>query len=133
MLAATGAAKDSIVGHSQGGMMPRYYLKFLGGAAKVDALVGLAPSNHGTTNPLLLTAPGSHLLPGMPPAEDRSATSCATSTPTTGLPGPVSYTNIVTQYDEVVCSPTPPDISRRRHGRPSSFRPSAGPTWPATC
>ena len=29
--------------------MPRYYLKFLGGAAKVDTLVGLAPSNHGTT------------------------------------------------------------------------------------
>lgn len=46
---ATGAAKVDLVGHSQGGMMPRYYLKFLGGAAKVDKLVGLAPSNHGTT------------------------------------------------------------------------------------
>jgi len=29
--------------------MPRYYLKFLGGAPKVHELVGLAPSNHGTT------------------------------------------------------------------------------------
>jgi Lipase (class 2) len=29
--------------------MPRYYLKFLGGAAYVDKLVALAPSNHGTT------------------------------------------------------------------------------------
>jgi triacylglycerol esterase/lipase EstA (alpha/beta hydrolase family) len=46
---ATGAAKVDIVGHSQGGMMPRYYLRFLGGAAKVHDLVGLAPSNHGTT------------------------------------------------------------------------------------
>ncbi|MDT0544642.1 MULTISPECIES: alpha/beta fold hydrolase [Streptomyces] len=46
---ATGAAKADIVGHSQGGMMPRYYLKFLGGAAKVNALVGIAPTNHGTT------------------------------------------------------------------------------------
>ena len=30
-------------------MMPRYYLKFLGGAAFVNRLVALAPSNHGTT------------------------------------------------------------------------------------
>ena len=46
--AATGASKVDIVGHSQGGMMPRYYIKY-GGASKVHALVGLAPSNHGTT------------------------------------------------------------------------------------
>jgi triacylglycerol esterase/lipase EstA (alpha/beta hydrolase family) len=46
---ATHAAQVDIVGHSQGGMMPRYYLKFLGGAARVHTLVGLAPSNHGTT------------------------------------------------------------------------------------
>lgn len=49
VLGATGAPKVDIVGHSQGGMMPRYYLKFLGGAAKVRTLVGLAPSNPGTS------------------------------------------------------------------------------------
>ena len=49
VLAATGASQVDVVGHSQGGMMPRYYLKFLNGAAKVHTLVGLAPSNHGTT------------------------------------------------------------------------------------
>ena len=49
VLAATGAAKVDVVGHSQGGMMPRYYLKFLGGARYVDKLIALAPSNHGTT------------------------------------------------------------------------------------
>ena len=49
VLDATGASKVDIVGHSQGGMMPRYYLKFLGGASHVHALIGLAPSNHGTT------------------------------------------------------------------------------------
>jgi triacylglycerol esterase/lipase EstA (alpha/beta hydrolase family) len=52
VLAATGDDKVSMVGHSQGGMMPRYYLRYLGGAAKVSELIGLAPSNHGTTQPL---------------------------------------------------------------------------------
>lgn len=45
----TGAAKVDLVGHSQGGMMPNYYIKYLGGASKVNELIGLSPSNHGTT------------------------------------------------------------------------------------
>jgi triacylglycerol esterase/lipase EstA (alpha/beta hydrolase family) len=49
VLAATGAAKVDLVGHSQGGMMPRYYINFLGGAARVATFVALAPSNYGTT------------------------------------------------------------------------------------
>ena len=49
VLAATGAPKVDLVGHSQGGMMPRYYINFLGGAAKVNDFVALAPSNYGTT------------------------------------------------------------------------------------
>jgi triacylglycerol esterase/lipase EstA (alpha/beta hydrolase family) len=49
VLAATGAAKVDLVGHSQGGMMPRYYINKLGGASQVDKLVALAPSNYGTT------------------------------------------------------------------------------------
>lgn len=110
VLAATGSAKTDIIGHSQGGMMPRYYLKFLGGAEKVNALVGLAPDNHGTT---LLGF--TKLLPYFPGAED------LISTATPGLadqiagsafqqklnaggdtvPG-VKYTVIATKYDEVV-------------------------------
>ncbi|WP_330295627.1 esterase/lipase family protein [Streptomyces sp. NBC_00503] len=110
VLASTGAAKTDIVGHSQGGMMPNYYLKFLGGAAKVNALVGLAPDNHGTTLDGL-----TQLLPYFPGAED------LISTATPGLadqiagsafqkklnaggdtvPG-VKYTVIATRYDEVV-------------------------------
>src|ERR1700761_2633942 len=62
VLSATGASQVDIVGHSQGGMMPRYYLKFLGGARKVNTLVGLAPSNHGTTLDGLFTLAG--YIPG---------------------------------------------------------------------
>ena len=49
VLGKTGASKVDIVGHSQGGMMPGYYIRFLGGASKVHTLIGLSPSNHGTT------------------------------------------------------------------------------------
>ncbi len=55
VLAATGAPKVDLVGHSQGGMMPRFYINSLGGAAKVDKLVALAPSNFGTTLDGLVT------------------------------------------------------------------------------
>jgi triacylglycerol esterase/lipase EstA (alpha/beta hydrolase family) len=49
VLAETHASKVDLVGWSQGGMMPRYYINDLGGAAKVNMLVGFAPSNYGTT------------------------------------------------------------------------------------
>jgi triacylglycerol lipase len=48
VLAYTGAEKVSLVGHSQGGMTPRYWIKYLGGKNKVEDLVGLASSNYGT-------------------------------------------------------------------------------------
>lgn len=48
VLGETGASKVDIVGWSQGGMMPRYYINNLGGASKVNMLVGFAPSNYGT-------------------------------------------------------------------------------------
>lgn len=35
VLAATGVKKLDLVGHSAGTLMPRYYLRFLGGASKV--------------------------------------------------------------------------------------------------
>ncbi|MET7512222.1 alpha/beta fold hydrolase [Streptomyces sp. NPDC005480] len=47
--AQTGDPKVDLVGHSQGGVMPRYYIKNLGGADKVDKLVALSPTNHGTS------------------------------------------------------------------------------------
>ncbi|WP_405986532.1 esterase/lipase family protein [Streptomyces sp. NBC_00872] len=110
VLAATGAAKADIVGHSQGGMMPRHYLKFLGGAAKVNALVGIAPDNHGTTllglTGLLRYFPGvGDLLNEKTPAlADQVAGSAFLTKLNAGgdtVPG-VRYTVIATRYDEVV-------------------------------
>ena len=101
LLARTGARRVSIVGHSEGGLMPRYYIRFLGGAAKVDDLVGLAPSNHGTDNPLALegallgcTACGQQLAWG--------STFLSTLNAGDETPAPVDYTTIETAYDEVV-------------------------------
>jgi triacylglycerol esterase/lipase EstA (alpha/beta hydrolase family) len=111
VLAATGAAKVDIVGHSQGGMMPRYYLKFLGGAAKVNALIGLAPDNHGTTldglTKLLPYFPGAAqaIQNTFPPGltEQIAGSDFLTKLNAGGdtVPG-VHYTVITTRYDEVV-------------------------------
>jgi triacylglycerol esterase/lipase EstA (alpha/beta hydrolase family) len=110
VLGATGAAQVDIVGHSQGGMMPRWYLKFLGGAPLVHTLVGLAPSNHGTTVDGLTTLAGTS--PGFGSALDALCSACtqqlAGSSFLTTLnaggdtvPGP-TYTVIETTHDEVV-------------------------------
>lgn len=111
VLAATGAPEVDIVGHSQGGMMPRYYLRFLGGADKVHTLVGLAPSNHGTT--LLGIAKIADLLPWLADIAVGSwCQACLEQVNTSAfiqqlnaggdtVPG-VNYTVIQTRYDEVV-------------------------------
>jgi triacylglycerol lipase len=117
VLAQTGAAKVDILGHSEGTVMPDYYAKFLGGADFIDKYVSLAPIWHGTnvageatTYQLAkafgfsgtvdqLFAPyfasGPELLAG----SDFYAKLRSGGTP--AVPG-VHYTNIVTEYDELV-------------------------------
>jgi triacylglycerol lipase len=101
LLARTRAKKVSIVGHSEGGLMPRYYARFLGGASKVDDLVGLAPSNHGTQSPLGLegaalgcTACAEQLAFGSPFLARLNSGG--------ETPGPVDYTVVETTFDEIV-------------------------------
>jgi triacylglycerol esterase/lipase EstA (alpha/beta hydrolase family) len=114
VLSSTGASKVDIVGHSQGGMMPNYYLKFLGGASKVNLLLGLAPSNHGTTadglTTLLEQIPGSSVLGGLlalvgAPAIPQQLVGSAFETHLFSggdtVPGP-RYVVIETTHDEVV-------------------------------
>jgi triacylglycerol lipase len=48
LLKATGATKVDIIAHSMGSLNSRWYIKFLGGEAKVDDWVSLGGPNHGT-------------------------------------------------------------------------------------
>ncbi len=104
-----------MVGHSQGGMMPNYYLKFLGGASKVHTLIGLSPSNHGTTVSGLTTLiekfPFASLLvpvflevigaPALPQQESVSAFQKKLFSGGDTVAGP-RYVVIQTTHDEVV-------------------------------
>jgi triacylglycerol esterase/lipase EstA (alpha/beta hydrolase family) len=107
---ATGAAEVDMVGHSQGGMMPRYYLKNLGGAAEVHTLVGLSPSNHGTTLDGLFVLsnffPGANQFVGAlcPACEQQRAGSAFITNLNSGgeTVAGVDYTVIQTRFDQVV-------------------------------
>jgi pimeloyl-ACP methyl ester carboxylesterase len=95
----TGAAKVSLVGHSQGGMLGRYVARFRGKLDVIDDIVGLAPSSHGTTNPL---APPLGIV--CPACAEQAAGSAFMDKLNAGVeaPPPPSYTVISTRYDEVV-------------------------------
>ncbi|WIV58486.1 esterase/lipase family protein [Amycolatopsis nalaikhensis] len=110
ILAATGAAKLDVVGHSQGGMNIRYWIKYLGGADKISRLVGLSPSNHGTDLFGLLST--LEMIPGVPAALGTVCQACNEQTVGSDfltdlnaggetVPG-IQYTVIQTRYDDVV-------------------------------
>lgn len=114
VLAATSASKVDIVGHSQGTLMPSYYVRFLGGGSKVGNYVGLAPLWEGSTAYGLaqanafakafgfdfdgITAPWCDACPQMLSGSDFLKDLHAK-----GIFDPrVRYTNIVTRFDEIV-------------------------------
>jgi triacylglycerol esterase/lipase EstA (alpha/beta hydrolase family) len=109
----TGAAQVDIVGWSQGGMMPRWFLRFDGGAAEVHDLVGLAPSNHGTTLRGLfalidadqaLGLPAPFTVAGCPACTEQRHGSAFLRKLNAGgdTVAGVTYTVIETDHDEVV-------------------------------
>lgn len=116
---ATGAAKVDLVGHSEGTVMPQYYLKFRGGAAKVDKYVAITPIYRGTTllglGSLLLTLERAFPAFGRPvsAAIAQGCGSCEEflrgsdfnrrlyADGVYAVPG-VTYTTIMTKYDELV-------------------------------
>lgn len=115
VLAATGASKVDLVGHSQGGSVARYYANLIGGSSKVGVVVGIAPSNHATTLSGLVTL-GRFLRAldpifaltnwiGLPALQQQADPGGPFYTALNGAgetrPG-IRYTNIATRYDEVV-------------------------------
>ena len=97
---ATGAQKVSFVGHSQGGMLARYYV-FLHGGGHVEDVIGLSPDNHGTTNPLVLFG-GEYL--NCPGCLEQVAGSPFMAQLNAGdeTPTAVDYTVVETSNDELV-------------------------------
>jgi len=112
--------KISVIGHSQGGMVPRWSLKFWPDTrAMVDDLVGLAPSNHGTILAPVVCA--ATCQPAIWQQAPRSAFLTTLNAGGETLDG-ISYTQVWSATDEVVVPNVPgvpgvPPSSRLTTGR----------------
>lgn len=99
----TGADRVNLIGHSQGGIVSRYYIQGLGGANEVGGLISLAVPHRGTaiTN-LAIVVPGGCI--GSVACEQLAIGSEFLAELNEGddSPGDVRYTNIVTVYDTLV-------------------------------
>jgi triacylglycerol lipase len=112
VLAATGAKKVDVVGHSEGATMPDYYIEYLGGAKKVDRYVGISGVKHGTTlHGVATLATEFESLFGGPEPSLGSCVSCPEfvvgsdyikAIEARAPAHSVVYTNITTRYDELV-------------------------------
>ncbi|MET8836239.1 alpha/beta fold hydrolase [Micromonospora sp. NPDC004540] len=102
--AATGAAKVDLVTHSEGGLVSRWYVKFLGGAGKVDHYVSLGSPQQGTyvANIINFLVLGS--CAGIVACQQMSIGSSFLTDLNAGddTPGTVRWTTVRTWQDELV-------------------------------
>jgi triacylglycerol lipase len=100
-----------VVGHSQGGLVPRWSIKYFPSASFIDDYVGLASPNHGT-----ITADASTLRgPCFESCWQMRTIADFIAALNRGdeTPGPISYTSIYTLNDELV---KPVETSRLEGG-----------------
>jgi pimeloyl-ACP methyl ester carboxylesterase len=107
VIGATGASQVDLVSHSEGGVIARYYVQFLGGAAKTATLAQISPLNHGTTLYGIATLLAQNGLNSSstcaPCAEQTAGSAFMTKLNGDGETAPgVSYTVIASRYDEIV-------------------------------
>jgi len=99
-MVASSGRRVEIVGHSQGGMVPRWALRFWPDTrALVDDVIGLSASNHGTLDAnvvCVLTC-----APAIWQQRSNAAFIAALNSIQETIPG-ISYTDIYTNTDEVV-------------------------------
>ncbi|KAG0035023.1 hypothetical protein BGZ81_001533 [Podila clonocystis] len=113
VMARMNVTQVDYVGHSQGGILGRYWMKYLDGAGKVNRMVGIAPITHGTTLSGIVTfGKAVGLFNPVQSISDAIAPSfyqMVNSSPFIAklneggdsIPG-VIHANIATRYDEVV-------------------------------
>ncbi|GGR81940.1 hypothetical protein GCM10010169_27760 [Micromonospora fulviviridis] len=102
--AATGAAKVDLVTHSEGGLVSRWYVKFLGGAGKVDRYVSLGSPQQGTYVANIINFLGLGSCAGIVACQQMSIGSSFLTDLNAGddTPGTVRWTTVRTWQDELV-------------------------------
>jgi triacylglycerol lipase len=114
--AATGAGHVDVVGHSEGSLMPDYYVKFLGGNRVVSHYVGITTLWHGTNSAGLASVDQLGRAFGISGGLEQTVAAYCASCPEFlagspfisklregGIAAPgVTYTSIVTRNDELV-------------------------------
>jgi len=106
--AQTGAAKVDLVAHSEGGLVSRAYVKWYGGAAEVDSLITLGTPNYGTVAANIIRVFTLGTCVGVTACEQMTIGSSFLADLNAGDDsiGAVTYTNLVTVFDEPV-APVP--------------------------
>lgn len=104
VLAGTGAAKVDLIGHSQGGLVARQYVKYEGGAQTVDSLISLGSPHYGTAVANLVTFFGFGSCLGVTACQQMAIGSSFLAELNAGddTIGAVRYTNLYTLQDELV-------------------------------